>query len=140
MTSFFVNGIATKVIDSTTVANTTAAYDYSQANARGSSAPPKSFTGVEGGINGDLTGINDGNFPYPNSLHSGGVNVAFCDGSCKFISETIDGGIWARICTPNGGQVVKVPTSGAPSQGDRSYESVTGTGGWTQVPVKEGEL
>lgn len=137
LTSFYVNGIATAVLTDKNTANTTNPYDYSQANARGSSAPPRVDTGNEGGINGDLTGINDGNFPYPNSLHSGGVNVAFCDGSCKFVSETIDGGVWARVCTPNGGQVVKLATTG---QGDRSYETSTGTGGWTQQPVRESDL
>ena len=38
----------------------------------------------------------------PNSLHPGGVNVGFADGSVKFIKDSIapqSGGPWARAPT-----------------------------------------
>jgi prepilin-type processing-associated H-X9-DG protein len=56
----------------------------------------------QGGINGDLTGIAEGNYPYPNSLHPGGVHVVMADGSARFIPENIAGDVWARLVTPNG--------------------------------------
>ncbi len=40
------------------------------------------------------------------SLHPGGVNVAFMDGSVKFIKSTINYQAWYAIATPNGGEVV----------------------------------
>jgi prepilin-type processing-associated H-X9-DG protein len=44
----------------------------------------------------------EGAFPYPSSNHAGGVNVLFCDGSVRFISETIDGTVYANLITPAG--------------------------------------
>jgi len=43
-----------------------------------------------------------GSFPYPYSDHSGGVNVACCDGSVKFMTESINGGVYANLLTPAG--------------------------------------
>jgi len=40
------------------------------------------------------------------SLHPGGVNVAFADGSVKFIKSTINPVAWAAIGTAGGGEVV----------------------------------
>jgi prepilin-type N-terminal cleavage/methylation domain-containing protein/prepilin-type processing-associated H-X9-DG protein len=40
------------------------------------------------------------------SLHPGGVNVAFMDGSVKFVKSTINYKSWYAIATPNGGEVV----------------------------------
>ncbi|MDG3006894.1 DUF1559 domain-containing protein [Paludisphaera mucosa] len=42
----------------------------------------------------------------PSSNHSGGVNAAFCDGSVKFIKNTVDLPTWWAIGTRNGGEVV----------------------------------
>jgi prepilin-type processing-associated H-X9-DG protein len=50
----------------------------------------------------------EGTFPYPYSGHPGGINVGFCDGSCKFISATIDGTVWAKVITPAGGHLPPV--------------------------------
>ena len=59
----------------------------------------------------------------PNSFHSGGVNVLFFDGTCKFIPETIDFGnssgvqttlgpspfgVWGALGTPAGGESVSI--------------------------------
>ena len=40
------------------------------------------------------------------SLHPGGVNVAFADGSVKFIKSSINYVPWYAIATPNGNEVV----------------------------------
>jgi len=40
------------------------------------------------------------------SNHPGGVNVCTCDGSCHFISNTIDELNWCRLQTKNDGQIV----------------------------------
>lgn len=48
---------------------------------------------------------NEGSFPFMLSNHSGGVNVLFCDGAVKFISETIDGTVYSKILTPQGSKL-----------------------------------
>jgi prepilin-type processing-associated H-X9-DG protein len=40
------------------------------------------------------------------SIHPGGVNVAFMDGSVKFVQSAINYQSWYAIGTPNGGEVV----------------------------------
>lgn len=40
----------------------------------------------------------------PSSGHPLGVNVAFCDGHTRFISEDIDYGVWCKLMTPNDAQ------------------------------------
>lgn len=40
--------------------------------------------------------------PWPSSLHGDGVNFAFCDGRVKFISESIDGAVYAALASPQG--------------------------------------
>ncbi len=39
-------------------------------------------------------------------LRPGGFNAAFCDGSTRFISNSVDESIWAAICTMAGGEIV----------------------------------
>lgn len=38
----------------------------------------------------------------PTSKHPTGVNVAFCDGHTRFVSEDIDYGVWCLLMTPHG--------------------------------------
>ncbi|WP_165249328.1 DUF1559 domain-containing protein [Paludisphaera soli] len=40
------------------------------------------------------------------SYHSGGVNTAFCDGSVKFIKDSIDLGTWRALGSRAGGEIV----------------------------------
>jgi prepilin-type N-terminal cleavage/methylation domain-containing protein/prepilin-type processing-associated H-X9-DG protein len=40
------------------------------------------------------------------SNHPGGVNVAFCDGSVKFIKDSINPGTWGALATMAGGEVI----------------------------------
>jgi len=47
----------------------------------------------------------EGTFPYPYSGHTGGINTFFCDGSSKFIKETIDGTVYSKIITPAGSRL-----------------------------------
>jgi prepilin-type processing-associated H-X9-DG protein len=134
-TSFFVNGVGAVGVGSSTK---TDPYDYSQANNRGNQAPPLNTSGIggtppgnQGGINGSTSGLDEGRFPYPNSLHTGGVNVAMCDGSARFIADTISGAVWARLVTPNGGSV------GRPDTGALTFGVDAGTGGWRELPLKD---
>lgn len=66
--------------------------DYRRANS-GASA-------INAGLNSA-----EGSRPYPNSLHFGGVNVGFCDGHVMFLSETIDGGVYAALVSPQGAEL-----------------------------------
>jgi prepilin-type N-terminal cleavage/methylation domain-containing protein/prepilin-type processing-associated H-X9-DG protein len=47
----------------------------------------------------------EGSFPFSNSGHSGGCNMAFCDGAVRFIPATIDGTVYAKIITPAGSKL-----------------------------------
>jgi prepilin-type processing-associated H-X9-DG protein len=40
------------------------------------------------------------------SFHPGGVNLAMCDGSVRFIKNSIDRSTWRAIGSMNGGEVV----------------------------------
>ncbi len=48
----------------------------------------------------DITMIN------ASSFHAGGVNVGFCDGSVKFIKDSIALGTWGALATKAGGEVI----------------------------------
>jgi prepilin-type N-terminal cleavage/methylation domain-containing protein/prepilin-type processing-associated H-X9-DG protein len=56
-------------------------------------------------INFGLNLSDDGSFPFANSNHANGVNVLFCDGSAKFISDTIDGTVYSKLITPQGSRL-----------------------------------
>lgn len=44
----------------------------------------------------------EGQAPWPSSFHPGGVHVAFADGRVKFLSESIDGAVYAALASPQG--------------------------------------
>jgi prepilin-type processing-associated H-X9-DG protein len=44
----------------------------------------------------------EGESPVPNSFHEGGVHMAYADGHVRFLSETIDGGVYAALASPQG--------------------------------------
>jgi prepilin-type N-terminal cleavage/methylation domain-containing protein/prepilin-type processing-associated H-X9-DG protein len=48
--------------------------------------------------------INADNAQAPSSLHKGGVNGSFADGSVRFFSENIDGDAWQLLGTMNDGK------------------------------------
>ena len=43
------------------------------------------------------------------SRHPGGVNVSLCDGSVRFVSETISHAIWEAALSGNGGESLQLP-------------------------------
>jgi prepilin-type N-terminal cleavage/methylation domain-containing protein/prepilin-type processing-associated H-X9-DG protein len=70
-----------------------------------------------GVINESLDGP-DGERPFPNSKHAGVVNVVFCDGSARPISEDINLSVYARIITPAAGRRSGTITPQTPLNGN----------------------
>lgn len=66
--------------------------------------PNKLMCTTSDGAGGSPGGFNS--LIPPNSNHPGGVNVGFCDGSVRFIKNTINTTTWWAIGTRNGGEVV----------------------------------
>ncbi len=56
------------------------------------------------GINADPDSP-DGFSPFPSSGHSGGINAAMADGSVRFIKETTDGNVFAKLISPQGSKL-----------------------------------
>ncbi len=54
-------------------------------------------------------GLLKGGFPYINSGHPGGFNVAMCDGSVHFIRNNISGTVFAKLVSSSGS---KLPPAG----------------------------
>jgi prepilin-type N-terminal cleavage/methylation domain-containing protein/prepilin-type processing-associated H-X9-DG protein len=50
--------------------------------------------------------LPEGAGPWPSSNHPGGVNVIFCDGHLKFLSENVDGLAYAAMITPEGHRII----------------------------------
>jgi len=51
----------------------------------------------------------EGSSPVPNSFHDGGVNMAYADGHVTFLSQAINGGVYAALASPVGGRLAKTP-------------------------------
>ncbi len=49
--------------------------------------------------------------PSPSSLHPGGVNAVYCDGHVGFISQDINGGVYASLLTPTGVRYFQTPVN-----------------------------
>ncbi len=60
--------------------------------------------GTFANISGGQSLTIEGQYPFSNSAHPGGCNMGFCDGGVRFISNTIDGTVYAKIITPGGQQ------------------------------------
>ena len=67
--------------------------------------PPNSPSCVSPNNNGDSS---HGLLP-PHSRHTGGVNVALCDGSVRFVSNSVTLAAWQAASTMNGGEVANLP-------------------------------
>jgi prepilin-type processing-associated H-X9-DG protein len=48
----------------------------------------------------------DGENMFARSRHQGGVNVALCDGSVRFVSDTIAINTWQALGTAEGSDIV----------------------------------
>jgi prepilin-type N-terminal cleavage/methylation domain-containing protein len=51
---------------------------------------------------GSRNGLAEGYAPFINSLHPGGFVVGMCDGSTRFITDDINGVVYAKLITPDG--------------------------------------
>jgi prepilin-type processing-associated H-X9-DG protein len=66
--------------------------DYTRAN--------QGATTINAGLN-----LPEGSVFWPNSFHPGGVHFVFGDGHAKFISQSLDGLVYARLLSPQGTRV-----------------------------------
>jgi len=78
------------------------------------------YANVGGGQNFTIEGL----YPFSNSAHPGGCNMGFCDGAVRFISNTIDGTVYAKIITPAGSKLPVATDS-------------SGLNGLKQLPVNQ---
>ena len=59
----------------------------------------------------------EGEAPWASSWHPGGVYVVFADGHVQFLNEDMDGGVYAALLSPQGGQMTgPLDQSGLPSE------------------------
>ncbi len=56
-------------------------------------------------INYGINLSDKGTFPFPLSNHNNGINMLFCDGSLKFVNDTIDGTVYSKLITPQGSKL-----------------------------------
>src|SRR5262249_55832984 len=63
-------------------------------------------------------------YGYPSSNHPGGVNVAFCGGTIRFMGETIDPVVYGQIMTSNAKKSNLVSAAlGLPNGADRKMQA-----------------
>ena len=60
----------------------------------------------------------EGERPFPNSNHAGGVNMAFCDGATRTVSDDIDLSVYVRLITPAGDKAGTTITPQSPVDGN----------------------
>jgi prepilin-type N-terminal cleavage/methylation domain-containing protein/prepilin-type processing-associated H-X9-DG protein len=63
---------------------------------------------VDQSVVGPYAGWVHQNLHTARSWHPGGVNAAFCDGSVRFVPDTIALGVWQALGTPAGGEAVSL--------------------------------
>jgi prepilin-type N-terminal cleavage/methylation domain-containing protein/prepilin-type processing-associated H-X9-DG protein len=59
------------------------------------------FANINGGGNLSI----EGGYPYTNSSHPGGANMGFVDGAVRFVTNNIDGTVYAKMITPAGSKL-----------------------------------
>jgi prepilin-type N-terminal cleavage/methylation domain-containing protein/prepilin-type processing-associated H-X9-DG protein len=69
--------------------------DYGRANDK--SRQPYSLEAINGSLD-----QAEGYAPWASSRHSGGLHVAFCDGHIHFLSDQVDGAVYAALVSPQG--------------------------------------
>lgn len=62
--------------------------------------------------------LPEGGSTVPTSFHDAGVNMAFADGHVVFLSERIDGAVYAALASPNGSQLQASPMQQAVISGE----------------------
>jgi prepilin-type N-terminal cleavage/methylation domain-containing protein/prepilin-type processing-associated H-X9-DG protein len=68
--------------------------------------PPNRPSCYFSGDQGQPSGVVNRTMMGPSSRHPGGVNVAFLDGSVKFIKDSVNLGTWGALGTKAGGEVI----------------------------------
>jgi prepilin-type N-terminal cleavage/methylation domain-containing protein/prepilin-type processing-associated H-X9-DG protein len=63
---------------------------------------------VSGGLNPPCTGSSaaDGEIMFARSRHVGGVNIALCDGSVRFVVNSVSMSVWQALGTASGNDIV----------------------------------
>ncbi|HVA50423.1 MAG TPA: DUF1559 domain-containing protein [Pirellulales bacterium] len=74
-----------------------AAGNVNLAKANDHSGGPWSYEAINSGLR-----EKEGQAPWPNSFHPGGVNVLFADGHLQFLSEDVEGRVYAALVSPLG--------------------------------------
>lgn len=77
---------------------------------------PSATTALNSTVNATLVsrinrdrGNQPGRSPFPSSLHPGIVNVVFCDGRVRTLSDNMDFGVYAKLVTSGGVRRGQVP-------------------------------
>ncbi len=70
-------------------------------------------------INAPAT-VANGQFRYPSSPHSGGVNVVFCDGHVGFLRNAISGNVYSQLLTSNV-EVASAAVASLPALNEADY-------------------
>jgi prepilin-type N-terminal cleavage/methylation domain-containing protein len=144
-TSFFIAPIGDKnqsVVDAIPLWQMQApdAFDWNSVNKKGDLPWTLHEIGTANGtftagINNFIAGQYEGIAPYPNSGHGAGVHIAMCDGSARFISDNINGPLFAKLVSPAGSMMVR------PTDGKWQREALEGSkgpsNGWTQEALSE---
>lgn len=98
---------------------------WGDVDGMGNVTPP--FGSSYGKINGPTDSAANGNprFPYtnarPSSNHPGGVNVLFCDGHSRFLSQDIDYQLYCLLMSSYGAQVLPPGAMNVPNTSGWSY-------------------
>jgi len=72
---------------------------WANANAKNGATP--NYEWINYGVNIPT----EGQFINASSGHANGINVLFCDGSVRFINDTIDGTVYSKLITPAGSRL-----------------------------------
>ena len=82
------------------------------------------YLGTYENIGYGLSGALKGGFPYINSGHPGGFNVDMCDGSVHYITNQINGTVFAKLVTSAGS---KLPPSSIELHGPQAASCQPGS-------------
>lgn len=100
---------------------------WGDVDANGNVTPPYAAGSQYGKINSpsDTAANNNPNYPYtnsrPSSRHPGGVNVLFCDGHSRYLSQDIDYQVYCMLMSSYGRQVMPPGAMSAPNTAVWSY-------------------